>query len=164
MKAIWWKVLFFVSLAQVAFLASFAFAAGVEIPTTDQQALGLFDAFVDAVFKKDWAMALGPFVALGVFGLRKYDRQIPKYGEKVDAFLNQPAVAFLLPSVVSAAGGFGTALAAHQPFSDAFKAALHVAVTAVFTYVGIKKVAEQFEAQPAPAPAAPADPPKPPTP
>jgi hypothetical protein len=95
---------------------------------------------------KNYAAALGPVLTLIVWALRKYDLKIPKYGPAIDGFLNQPVVAFLLPTVISGLGGFATALAAHQPFTDALFAVLQASGSAIVTYIGLNKVAEQIAA------------------
>lgn len=95
---------------------------------------------------KNYAAAFGPVLTLLVWALRKYDLKIPKYGPQIDAFLNQPLVAFLLPTLISALGGFVTALAAHQPLSAALSAVFQASGSAIVTYIGLKKVGEQIDA------------------
>lgn len=144
MKAKWFWILLFVATAVQSFF-SFAFAFGTPIPTDDQAGDAAQQVW-NLIVTKQYALALGPAIALIVFGLRKYDKQIPKVGPQIDAFLNKPFVAFLLPTVVSAAGGAGTALAAGKPFVDVLAAIFQASMSAVFSYVGLKKLGEQKEA------------------
>lgn len=142
-KAFWITCLFAFSL-QAFFTVAFALdLPALTPPVDDQTAVGVAQQIWQLVVNKQYALALGPVVALIVFALRKWDKNIPKIGPQVDAFLNQPIVAFLLPTVVAAAGGLGTALAAGKPPIDAVGSVFEAAMGAVFTYVGIKKVAEQ---------------------
>lgn len=143
MKAKWfWISLLCITCVQAVFSLAFAFTTP-GIPTSDEQAFGLVDSLWKVLVDKNWAMAAGPALALIVFALRKWDTKIPKYGAQIDAFLNKPFVAFLLPTIVSAAGGLGTALAAGKPPLDALKAVFEASMSAVFSYVGLKKLAEQ---------------------
>lgn len=138
-----WPVLLFVTLIQAMFSVAFALDVKPVIPADGTGALDVASQLWQFVVTKQYALALGPVVALIVWALRKYDVLIPKYGAQIDAFLNQPVVAFLLPTLVAAVGGVGTALAAHQPPLDIIKSVFEAAMSAVFTYVGLKKVAEQ---------------------
>lgn len=131
-------------------IPSVALALQAVLPTTDADASSLALQVWDLVVNKHYALVLGPAVSLIVYALRRFDILIPKYGPQVDAFLNQPIVAFLLPTAVSAAGGIGTALAAHQPVSAALRPVLEAATSAVFLFVGVKKSVEAVPAAPAP--------------
>lgn len=116
------------------------------------------------ISKGEYAAALGPGIMVAVWVLRKYDLKIPKYGAAIDAFLNQPLIAFAAPTVLAAFGGFGTAVAAGQPLSAAIAPTLKAAGTAVFTFVMLKQGGEQLAAVKLPTdpPAAPPAPdPKP---
>jgi hypothetical protein len=144
MKTVW-KLLFAVTLAQVAF-AAVALAQAAGVPLTDNQAGDTAQQFWNLVVNKNYALALGPGITLLVWALRKWDKNIPKVGPAIDAFLNQPFVAFLLPTVIAAAGGAGTALAAHKPAVDVLGAIFQAAMSAVFAYVGAKKLGEQVHA------------------
>lgn len=137
-----WSVLLVVTAWQMLFSLAFALDATV-VPPTSNDALGLAQQLWQLVVTKQYALALGPVIALLVYALRKWDKLIPKYGDQIDAFLNQPVVAFALPTIVAAVGGVGTALAAHQPPLDVLKSVFEAAMSAVFTYVGLKKIAEQ---------------------
>lgn len=151
-----WVVLFFVTALQALSSLAFAFdlPGAPAVPADSQGANDLAQQIWQLVVTKQYALALGPVVALIVFGLRKYDLQIPKYGPAIDKLLNQPLVAFLLPTVVSAAGGMGTALAAHKPVADVLAAVFQASMSAVFAYVGLKKIGEQKAAGAPPAPPA----------
>lgn len=116
------------------------------VPADGPQAMGLAESLWKLIVDKNYALALGPGIALIVFALRKWDKNIPKVGPQIDAFLNQPFVAFLLPTLVSAAGGAGTAIAAHKPFVDVLGAVFEASMSAVFAYVGLKKAGEQRDA------------------
>lgn len=144
MKAKWFWVSFaFVAALNAVFSMAYALGLDPSVPIDDQGALNLGAVIWDAIVNKHYALALGPAVALVVFGLRKYDKNIPKYGAQIDAFLNKPFVAFLLPTLVAAVGGLGTAIAAGKPPLDAVKSVFEAAMSAVFVYVGVKKAAEK---------------------
>lgn len=159
MKTVW-KMLFVVTLVQLVCSVAFAFdLPNTAIPTTDQGAVTLGTSLWDLIVEKHFALALGPALALLIFFLRKYDLQIPKYGVAIDAFLNKPVVAYLLPTVVSAATFIGATLAAGKPISDALRPLFEMSMSAVYAYVGVRKIGEQqavsgaVVAPPAPAPA-----------
>jgi hypothetical protein len=101
-------------------------------------------------------LAAGPALSLVVLLLRKYDREIPTVGPAIDRFLNQPLVAFLLPTVLSAATGLFSALAVHAPVGPAIFAALKVAGAAAFTFLLAKNGVEQMAGSKPPAPQPPA--------
>lgn len=93
------------------------------------------------IVTKDYAAAMGPGVALAVWALRKYDLKIPKIGPAIDKFLNIPFVMYLLPSVVSGLAAVLTAAVGHEPLKAAVLPALQAAMSAVFTYTGLKNLA-----------------------
>jgi hypothetical protein len=103
-------------------------------------------------------LAAGPALTLVVWALRKYDLAIPVIGPKLDAFLNQPLVAFLLPAVLSALTGLFGALAQHLPIGAALLTALKVAGTSAFTFLLAKNAAEQVKGAQAAGAAAAKDP------
>lgn len=152
MKNVIWVMLVNTTVFAVAMWAGLAFAdAGMAAFTapgllTDDQAGQSAQQVWNLLVNKNYALALGPGLALFIWALRKYDQNIPKVGAKIDAFLNQPFVAFLLPTIVSAAGGAGTALAAGKPFVEVLGAVFQASMSAVFAYVGLKKLGEQREA------------------
>lgn len=143
-KLFWMSSLLFSSLA----LAQDAVPA---LPT-DAQALDIFSTLWNFIVTKQYAAAVGPVLTLLVWGLKKYDLvifnalKLPKAAVAVDAFLDKPFVSFLLPTVISTAGGFATALATGHSVTEAFSAVWAASTTAITTYVGLKKVAEQFNA------------------
>lgn len=143
MKNVIWVTLVNCAVFTVAMWAGLAFAFGGDATLTDDQAVGVAQQAWQLIVNKNYALALGPVVALLVFGLKKYDVKIPKYGPAIDKFLDQPFVSFLLPTVVAAAGGAGTALAAGKPMMDVLGAVFEASMSAVFTYVGLKKAGEQ---------------------
>jgi peptidoglycan/LPS O-acetylase OafA/YrhL len=143
MKNVIWVGVVNACIFAVALYAGLAFADNGAVLPTDEQAVGLAQQLWNLFVTKQYALALGPVVALVVWGLRKYDTKIPKVGPQVDAFLNKPFVAFLLPTVVAAAGGAGTALAAGKPVVDVLGAIFQASMSAVFSYVGLKKLGEQ---------------------
>jgi hypothetical protein len=145
-KTFWCSLLFLTAL-QAVFSIAFAFTdPAAALPTDDGQAGELAKQIWNLFVTKQYALALGPVVALVVFGLKKYDVKIPKYGAAIDKFLDQPFVSFLLPTIVAAAGGAGTALAAHKPVVEVLAAVFQASMSAVFSYVGLKKLGEQREA------------------
>ena len=93
-----------------------------------------------------YAAALGPGIMLAVWVLRKYDLKIPKVGPQIDAFFNQPLVAFALPTVLAAFGGFGTAVAAGQPLKAAIEPTIKAAMTAIVMFVMLKQGGQQLAA------------------
>jgi hypothetical protein len=135
------------SLLMVALLSGMAWAqaaAGAPAPA-DVDPMQLLQAIFDGVHNGNGWLAAGPALALVVWALRKYDTKIPVIGPKVDAFLNQPLVAFLLPAVLSAAMGLFGALAQHLPIGAALLTALKVAGAAAFTFLAAKNAAEQVK-------------------
>lgn len=136
------------ALLAIAFAAGLAFAqAPIESTTVvASDDLGkLAGALYEAIVKGNWWLAMGPAVTLLVFLLRRYDTKIPKVGPAIDAFLNQPMVAFSLPIVLSAIGGWGSAAASGQPVGLALLSALKVAGTSVITFLLAKNAAEQVK-------------------
>jgi hypothetical protein len=104
----------------------------------------LLQQIFDAVHNGNGWLAAGPTLTLVVFLIRKYDTKIPKVGPALDAFLNEPLVAFMLPAVLSAAVGLFGALGQHLPVGPALLTALKVAGTAAFTFLLAKNTAEQI--------------------
>lgn len=124
-------------------------AAAALFPGSDQDAASwIWDSIVNG---KGWAAA-GTVVAALVYFLRKYDTKIPKVGPQIDAFLNQPLVAFALPLVVSFFGAAGTGLAASEKTGLSLKAsllpalfgALKVTGSAAFQFLLAKNASEQL--------------------
>jgi hypothetical protein len=105
----------------------------------------LLKALLENVEHGNWWLAAGPALTLVVLGLRAWDTHIPKVGPAIDAFFNQPIVAFLLPVVLSALTGLFSALGTGMPVGPALLAALKVAGTAITVYVGGKKLLEQAQ-------------------
>jgi hypothetical protein len=102
---------------------------------------------VTAIETGQWWLALGPVVALVVWLLRA--KLAPHY-PKLDAFFQQPVVALVTPVVIAFLGGVLSKTAAGELTSAKVLLALlpdvlKVAFTAIATYIGIKKVAEQRE-------------------
>lgn len=102
---------------------------------------------VSAIESGQWWLALGPVVALVVWFLRA--KLAPRF-PKLDTFFQQPVVALVTPVVVAFLGGVLTKTAAGELTSakvllSLLPDVLKVAFTAIATYVGIKKVAEQRE-------------------
>jgi hypothetical protein len=100
---------------------------------------------VAAIESGQWWLTLGPVVALIVWFLRA--KLAPKF-PKFDAFLQKPVVAFITPILVAFLGGVLSKTAAGELTSASallgiIPDVLKVAFTAIATYVGIKKVAEQ---------------------
>lgn len=116
------------------------------LPATDSEAVDLAKGLWRFMVEKNYGAALGPLLTLMVWALRKWDLNIPKVGPAIDAFLNKPFVAFLTPVVLSALGGFGTALAAGKPASQALLAIVAAATSAITTYVGLQKATEAVQA------------------
>ena len=75
------------------------------LPTSSQEAVGVAETLWELIAQKQYGMAVGPGLALGLFLLRRYDVLIPKVGASIDKFLNLPLVAYLLPTVVAVGGG-----------------------------------------------------------
>lgn len=134
-------VLAFALLAGTAFAQEAAPAAA-----SDVDVLGLLAKLLDAVENGNWWLAAGPALTLAVLGLKKFDQDIPRVGPAVSRFMDQPAVSFVLPTVLSGATGLFGSLATGLPIGPALLAALKVSMSAIFTYVGAKKVAEQAKA------------------
>lgn len=145
MKAKWFWILLFVATAVQSFF-SLAFAFTAPGVPSDDQAGEVAQQVWNLIVNKNYALAIGPGLALVVWALRKYDTKIPKVGPAIDKFLNQPFVAFLTPTVISAAAGAGTAIAAHKPYLDVLGAVFQASMSAVFAYVGLKKLGEQKDA------------------
>lgn len=116
------------------------------LPTSDAEAVGLAGSISDNVFRGDFWPVLGPLVVLAVWLFKKFDQDIPKVGPAISKFMDQPVVSFSLPFVFSAAGGFGTAMAAGLPVKQALALVMKVAMEATVLYVGGKKAAEQKSA------------------
>ena len=128
------------------------FAAGLALAEVGPDTLNLnepnsdtFKELYHAVVSGNWWLAMGPAVTALVFFLKKYDVKIPKVGPAIDSFLDKPVVSFALPFLVSAVGGFGTAMATGLPLVSALGAAGKVAMAAVVTYIGLKKAAESMK-------------------
>lgn len=130
----------------VVLVGAWAWASSPALPATDDEAVALFRSLWSFAVEKNWASAFGPLITLIVWALRKWDEKIPKVGPAIDQFLNRPFVAFLLPTVVSAIGGFGTALLAGQPIQAALVAVWSAASSAIATYIGLKKIDESLKA------------------
>jgi hypothetical protein len=105
----------------------------------------LLKVVLEGIEKGQWWIALGPALALGIFYAKKLIApRWPKLGE----FLNKPVVAFSTPFVLSFLGGMGNTLATtgvpgKEQFIALLSSAIKVAVTAIASYVGVKKLAEQ---------------------
>jgi hypothetical protein len=134
-------LLFFPALALAQSIATTTDA----IPNTPEEAIGAAQTLWDFFVTKQYAALVGPGLALGIYVLREYDTKIPKIGATIDKFLNQPFVAFSLPTVVAAVGGLATAIAAGKPIPEAVKPALELAGSAIVTYIGVKKAKEQMK-------------------
>lgn len=130
----------------VVLVGAFAWAETPALPGSEAEALALFKSLWSFAVEKNWAAAFGPLITLLVWALRKWDEKIPKVGPAIDRFLNLPFVAFLLPTAVSAIGGFGTALLAGQPIQAALAAVWAAASSAIATYIGLKKIDESLKA------------------
>jgi hypothetical protein len=136
---------------------AFAQAAGAPAAAAVDPTQLLAQIF-DGVHNGNGWLAAAPALTLVVWALRKYDMKIPVIGPKVDAFLNQPLVAFLLPAVLSALTGLFGALAQHLPLGAALLTALKVAGGAAFTFLLAKNAAEQVKGAQAAGAAAAKDP------
>jgi hypothetical protein len=130
----------------ILFASALAFAQDGAPAAAEVDPLALVKLTIDGVQNGNGWLAAGPALTLVVFLVRKYDKLIPIVGLKIDAFLNQPLVAFALPVALSALTGLCSALAAHQPIVPALLAALKVAGAAVLTFLMAKNAAEQVKA------------------
>lgn len=138
-------------LAQLSYVAGFCilFAAGIAFAqepapgSAEPDLVGLLAAVLKAVENGEWWLAAGPALTLAVMALRRWDQDIPRIGPSLSKFMDQPAVSFVLPSVLSGLTGLFGALATGTPIGAALLAALKVSMAAIVTYVGAKKVAEQ---------------------
>jgi hypothetical protein len=128
----------------VLFVALAAWAQ--PLPATDSEAFDLAKTLWGLFVTKQYAAAFGPGVTLAVWALKKWDTKIPGVGPAIDKFLDQPAVSFALPVGISALGGLVTALATGHSFTDALGAVFAASSSAVTTYIGLKKLDEQFNA------------------
>lgn len=139
----------------IALAAGLAFAQSPTVvgppAVPDVDVLALLKAMLSGVQNGNGWLVAGPALTLVVFMVRKYDLMIPKVGPAIDAFLNRPFVAFLLPIAVSSLMGLFSALATGSPIGPALLAALKVAAAAIATYVGAKKAGEQVPVAPAQA-------------
>lgn len=148
-------------LAVFLFLPAVAFAqAAGAAPPAAVDPMQLLQAIFDGVHNGNGWMVAGPALTLVVWALRKYDTLIPIIGPKVDAFLNQPLVAFLLPAVLSALTGLFGSLAQGLPLLPSMLTALKVAGAAAFTFLAAKNAAEQVKGAQAAGSAAASDPSK----
>lgn len=128
------------------FVALSAWAQPVGLPTTDQQGLELAALAWQFIVDKKYAAAIGPGLTFIVWLFKKFDQNIPKWGPQISAFMDKPLVSFGLPFGVSAIGGFVTALSTGHSFVDALGAVYVAASSAITTYIGLKKIDEQFKA------------------
>jgi hypothetical protein len=92
----------FIAAGVILFASALAFAQDAAPMAADVDPLALVKLIIDAVQNGNGWLAAGPALTLVVFLVRKYDKLIPVVGLKLDAFLNQPLVAFLLPVILSA--------------------------------------------------------------
>lgn len=139
------KALVAVSLGFVFAFTCSAFAQvtpSAAIPQTDSGAMDIVATLWNFIVAKNYAALFGPGLTLLVWALRKWDLKIPKIGPAIDAFLNQPFVAFLVPTVISAVAGFASALYLHQPLSAALGSIWAMSSSAIATYIGLKKLTE----------------------
>lgn len=150
-----WLVLCCAFIVQAVFTLAFAFDVAplpVGLPTSDQEVLKIIEAIWQFIVEKKYGAAIGPAVMVFVWGLKKWDLKIftflklPAAGAAVDKFLDQPFVSFLLPTVVAGIGGFANALITGHSFVDALSSIWAASTTAITTYVGLKKVEEQWAA------------------
>lgn len=87
-------------------------------------------------------------LVLAVWAFRKYGKSLsakflPKLAPKIAAVLDNPIVAYCLPVVFSICAAMITAMKAGHPFwPDAVREGFKVGVTAVWAFVGAKKVQE----------------------
>jgi hypothetical protein len=100
---------------------------------------------LEGIEKGQWWMALGPALALAIFYAKKV---IAPRWPKLSDFLNKPVVAYSTPFVLSFLGGTANTLATvgvpgKEQFITLLSSAIKVAVTAIASYVGVKKLAEQ---------------------
>lgn len=107
----------------------------------------LLKIVLEGIEHGQWWLAIGPALALAIFYTKKF---IAPRWPKVSEFLNKPAVAFATPFVLSFLGGTANTLATtgvpgKEQFIALLSSAIKVAVTAVASYVGVKKIAEQKE-------------------
>lgn len=150
-----WALPLAMTLIVVQFGISVAFAfnvPGSALPTDGEQAFDLFGMLWKFIVEKNYAAAAGPALTLIVWGLKKYDLvifnalKLPKVATAVDTFLDKPFVSFLLPTVIAGVTGGVTALVTGHSFVDALNAIWQTSSTAIATYVGLKKAAEQLDA------------------
>ncbi len=125
-------------------LASLFFLALLQ---ADFDPMPLLKIALEGVEKGQWWIAVGPLLALAIFGMKKF---IAPRWPALSAFLEKPVVAFATPFVLSFLGGTANTLATvgipgKEQLIALFASALKVAVTAVATYVGAKKIVEQKE-------------------
>lgn len=127
----------------IGMLSGIALAQVPAPAAADVDVNALLKLMLDGAQTGNWWLAAGPTLTLIVFAVRKYDKLIPVIGVKVDAFLNQPLVAFLLPVVLSALTGLTAALGSGQPIGPALLASLKVAAAATMSFMLVKNAAEQ---------------------
>ena len=141
-----------ITLAPVVSFGGAAFFAQLDLTAVttldpiinDPDVINIARVVWDAVTSKQqswgWMLAAG-LVVLIVMGLRsKFVRRL--LPAKVGGWLDNPIVAWTLPSLVGMAGSVLNALVAGMPLMVALNEGAKVGVAAIASYVGGKKIAE----------------------
>lgn len=132
----------------IALLASIALAQPEASPVVpdvitplinDPQVIDASKAIYNGFVNKQWGFVGFAFLIILVSMVRHFGRRVsPKLG----VFLDNPIVAWLLPTAISMLGAVLGSLLAGQPIQAALLAGVNTAALAIATFVGVKKVQE----------------------